>query len=227
VILPCATAEDAARLALAIRDAVEPFWLELAPPVERARGDVVARPVAMERRSRSQRASPGFEARGRGRRRTHPAGWRGSVRGAHAEVVEDAAGLRARLAAAPARGQRGGAAGGGRCRPRSARWSLRSTTLPAPKRHRARRSALRERIVRVGIAEARAVGRLVDRLRPEVVARGGHLVVERAGADVKLGLAGNAAIWGDAGSGLGLMRAVKGALDPGRMFSPGRLPGGI
>jgi glycolate oxidase FAD binding subunit len=69
-------------------------------------------------------------------------------------------------------------------------------------------------------ARAPEVARVV---RGEIESRGGFLVVERARPSVKRAVDP----WGNPGEGLGLMRAVKAALDPRGVFAPGRYVGGI
>ena len=78
-------------------------------------------------------------------------------------------------------------------------------------------------VVHARLDDVAAVARVVERLRPEIESRGGFLVVERARPHVKAGLD----VWGNAGEGLALMRGVKAALDPRGVFAPGRFVGGI
>ena len=78
-------------------------------------------------------------------------------------------------------------------------------------------------VVRAAIRDAAAVGPFVRALRPEVEARGGSLVVERAVPAVKQAVD----VWGSPGPGLALMRGVKAALDPAGVFAIGRFVGGI
>ena len=78
-------------------------------------------------------------------------------------------------------------------------------------------------VVRARLVDPRAVPKTVATLRPEIAARGGFLVIERAKPEVKAGLD----VWGDPGEGLALMRRVKAAFDPKGVFSPGRYVGGI
>jgi len=63
----------------------------------------------------------------------------------------------------------------------------------------------------------------VRALRPDVEARGGSLVVERAVPAVKQAVD----VWGEPGPALALMRGVKAALDPAGVFAIGRFVGGI
>ena len=78
-------------------------------------------------------------------------------------------------------------------------------------------------VVRAAIRDAAAVTPLVHALRPDIEARGGSLVVERAVPAVKQAVD----VWGDPGPGLTLMRGVKAALDPAGVFAIGRFVGGI
>src|SRR5207248_10685801 len=77
--------------------------------------------------------------------------------------------------------------------------------------------------VRVAVADEDAVPGLVATLRPELEARGGSLVVERAMPAVKE----RVDVWGDPGPGADLMRAVQRAFDPQGIFSPGRFVAGL
>lgn len=64
---------------------------------------------------------------------------------------------------------------------------------------------------------------LVDRLRQELVARGGHATVPRPSAATR---AEGLDLWGEV-PGLDLMRSVKKRFDPDRRLAPGRFAGGI
>ncbi|QVQ53622.1 FAD-binding oxidoreductase [Spiractinospora alimapuensis] len=64
---------------------------------------------------------------------------------------------------------------------------------------------------------------LVDRLRQELDARGGHVTVLRPSASAR---AGGLDLWGEI-PGLDLMRSVKRRFDPERRLAPGRFAGGI
>jgi glycolate oxidase FAD binding subunit len=78
-------------------------------------------------------------------------------------------------------------------------------------------------VVRARLADASAVQRVVDALRPALAARGGLLVVERAAPEVKHGLD----VWGDPGESLPLMRRLKATFDPRGVFARGRYVGGL
>jgi hypothetical protein len=77
--------------------------------------------------------------------------------------------------------------------------------------------------VRAAIGDAAAVAPVVHALRPDIEARGGSLVVERAVPAVKQAVDA----WGSPGPGFALMRGVKAALDPAGVFAIGRFVGGI
>jgi glycolate oxidase FAD binding subunit len=64
---------------------------------------------------------------------------------------------------------------------------------------------------------------LTDRLRAEVTARGGTLVLLHATPELRDGLDP----WGPIGPSLRLMQGIKAELDPGNILNPGRFVGGI
>jgi len=78
-------------------------------------------------------------------------------------------------------------------------------------------------VVRCRLDDATVVPGLVAALRADVEARGGFVVVERAGAGVKA----HVDVWGSPGEGLALMRRVKAAFDPRGVFAPGRFMDGL
>jgi len=78
-------------------------------------------------------------------------------------------------------------------------------------------------LVRVGVSRPDDVAPLVRALRPRLESGGGSLVVHRALPEVKVGLD----VWGDAASGVTLMRRIKEAFDPAGVFAPGRYVGGL
>ena len=77
-------------------------------------------------------------------------------------------------------------------------------------------------VVRARLADPSNVSRVLIDLRRELAGGGGFVVVERASPDVKAGLD----VWGHPGEGLALMRRVKEAFDPQATFAPGRYVGG-
>jgi len=209
VVLECRSAAEAADAALAVRDALDPLWLEVAGagglpdgPGDGAAASVGLGGIAAE----VDAAAATIETLAR------RAGWR-------LLPVADGAALRASLAAFDVE-------------PAAA--LLRAATLPADvgRTLSAVEDAARalgasihtlahaaSGVVRVAVARAEHVAPLVARLRPALEAAGGSLVVARAGADVKRGLD----VWGGFGSGLALMRGVKAAMDPAARLAPGRL----
>jgi glycolate oxidase FAD binding subunit len=78
-------------------------------------------------------------------------------------------------------------------------------------------------VVHVAVPRPDAVGPLLALLRAAVEARGGAVVVERAGPMAKRELD----VWGDVGPVLPLMRRTKAAFDPSGIFAPGRFVGGL
>jgi FAD/FMN-containing dehydrogenase len=78
-------------------------------------------------------------------------------------------------------------------------------------------------VVHVAVPRPDAVAPLLATLRPLLEARGGGVVVERAGPAVKRGLD----VWGDVGPGLALMRRTKATFDPSGILAPGRFVGGL
>ena len=202
VVLACPHVRAAADAALAVRDAAEPLWLEIDGTTVVVGLGGSAEEVA------EGRAAVGAVA---------------AARGLEAVEVADGAAVRARLAAFPTE-------------PAAA--VLRAAVLPldvgatlADVEAAARAGGARVRwaahascgVVRVAVAEPAAVAPLVGALRPRIAAREGTLVVERAAAAVKRGLD----VWGDAGSGVDLMRRIKAAFDPAGIFAPGRFVAGL
>lgn len=78
-------------------------------------------------------------------------------------------------------------------------------------------------VVRVAVAAPAHVAPIVERLRPRLAGMGGTVVVRRAVPEAKQGLD----VWGDVGPGLVLMRTLKAAFDPGGILAPGRFVGGL
>jgi glycolate oxidase FAD binding subunit len=78
-------------------------------------------------------------------------------------------------------------------------------------------------VVRISVAAPDAVASLVAILRPVLEARGGSFVVERASPAAKASVD----VWGDVGPAFPLMRRLKDAFDPARIFAPGRFLGGL
>jgi glycolate oxidase FAD binding subunit len=73
-------------------------------------------------------------------------------------------------------------------------------------------------VARVAIAERDHLPRVLDELRASVP-KNGNVVVERAATAVKAGVD----VWGNLGDGAALMARLKCACDPANLFAPGRL----
>ncbi len=205
VVIACRSIETAADTALAVMSgAVEPFWLEIAGPGGLPEGPGEAAGVVVGIAGLAEEVA---DARAR------VLGQQGGL------AVADGAGLRGVLGAFPAA-------------PAAA--VLRGSMLPTEvgafmAQAACAGAAVRclghaaNGVVRVAVAETDAVPRLVATLRPELEARGGSLVVERATPAVKA----RVDVWGNPGPGGALMRAVKQAFDPAATFAPGRFVGGL
>jgi len=201
-VFPTATAVDAAAIALAVRDRFDPLWLEAGTLDDGVGAAVGIAGIAAEIAA----AREMLEA---------------IARGEHRELrwLDDGARLRRTLADFPVR------------RPATV---LRASVLPTDVG--ATMTRLRELagdvpvlahvangVVHAQLADPSNVSRVLVELRRELAGRGGFVVVERAGPDVKAGLD----VWGDPGEGLALMRRVKETFDPHATFAPGRYVGGL
>jgi glycolate oxidase FAD binding subunit len=213
VVIACRSAREAGDTALAVRDAVEALWLEAAgshalPDGPGAAAAVVVgiggcpeEVLAVSARVRQVAATLGLTAL----------------------AVEGGARLRIRL---------------GTFGVEPAAAVLRVGTLPtevgtvmeaAEVAARAAGSDVRclahaaNGVVRVAVADARAIGAVLAALRAAVAGHGGSAVVERATAAAKTGLD----VWGVDGPSLGLMRRMKDTFDPSGVLAPGRFVGGI
>jgi glycolate oxidase FAD binding subunit len=78
-------------------------------------------------------------------------------------------------------------------------------------------------VVRARLDDPASVQAAVTALRASIEPRGGFVVVERAVPEVKRAVD----VWGNPGEGLALMRRVKATFDPAGIFAPGRFVGGI
>jgi glycolate oxidase FAD binding subunit len=192
----------AAALGLAIRDAIDPLWLEAGTLPDGIGAAVGVAGIAAE--LAAARTTIDDVARRQG----------STVR-----WIEDGATFRRELGAFP-------------IAPAAA--VLRASVLPTdvgPTMTRIRAVAgdvpmlahVSNGVVRARVAAGSDVRRIVDVLRPELAARGGFLVVERAGPEAKRGLD----VWGDAGDGVTLMRRLKATFDPRGVFARGRYVGGL
>jgi glycolate oxidase FAD binding subunit len=211
VVVACRTPGSAAALALAVRDAFDPLWLEVAGSRGLGDGPGSGAAVAVGVAGSVAEVEHGC-ARVHGVAEAH---------GCRATNVDDGAALRVRLADFDAE-------------PAAA--LLRAAILPSEvgatleaieSAARAQGAELRtlahaaNGIVRVAVARPEPVAALVRELRPRLEASGGSLVVHRATPDVKA----TVDPWGDPGPGRGLMRRLKQAFDPDDVFAPGRLIG--
>jgi glycolate oxidase FAD binding subunit len=202
-IVRAATPAEAAGHALAVRDALDPLWLEAgaleggagaAVGVGGAAAEIAAARARIEDVARRRRAD--------------------------VEWVDDGPALRRRLAdvvAAPAAAVLRASA----CPhdvPRLAGRVADVAGAAAPVQAR-----VASGVVHVRLDDAAAVPGVLAALRPEVEACGGFVVVERATPAVKAAVD----VWGRPGEGLALMRRVKAALDPAGTLAPGRFVGGI
>jgi glycolate oxidase FAD binding subunit len=213
VVIACRTAAQAGDVALAVRDAFDPLWLEVAGAggVPEGPGDGAAVVVGV-----GGMAAEVEHGCATARRVAEAAGCRASV-------VGDGAGLRGRLAAFDVE-------------PAAA--LLRAATVPddvgavletvaaeagvagATVRTLAHAA---NGVVRIAVARPDGVAPLVAGLRPRLERARGSLVVERATPAVKASLH----LWGDVGGGAPLMRRIKETYDPAGIFAPGRFVLGL
>ncbi len=208
VVVACRSAPEAAEIALAVRDTLDPLWLEVAGSGGLADGPGSGAAVAAGVAGSAAEVEHGCAL------------MRGvaEARGCRAVTVADGAAFRSRL-------------GQFDCEPAAA--VLRAATVPtdvgsvleaAEAAARAHGAALRtlahaaNGVVRMAVARVEHVAPLVQALRPRLEAGGGSLVVQRALPEVKEAVD----VWGDAGAGLRLMRRIKQAFDPEGVFAPGR-----
>lgn len=200
VTVTCPTLAEAAELALVVRDAVDPLWIEIA-------GVGVLGETAVLAVGAGGIAAEVDAACGTVEGLARPRGW-------DAVRVEDGAALRLRLVDL------------GSSRDLT---TLRAATLPSEvggimERLQQRSPTVRQvahaasGVVRAAVADPDDVAPLVTALRPVLEAGGGSFVVERAPMAVKRHLD----VWGDPGPGGGLMARVRQAFDPAGIFAPGR-----
>jgi len=201
-VLHTTTTDDACALALAVRDVLDPLWLE-AGTLEGSMGAAVgvggiASEIAAARRTIEDVARRG---------------------GVELEWTKDGGALRRSLGAFPV-----GVATA------VLRASVLPTDVAATM-VRLRELAgdvpvlahVASGVVRARLDDADTTRRVVTTLRPGIESRGGFLVVERAEPAVKRSLD----VWGDPGEGQALMRRVKAAFDPKGIFAMGRFVGGL
>ncbi len=208
VVIGCRTGPEAADAALAVRDALDPLWIEVAGAGGLPDGPGDGAAVAVGLGGLGAEVEHGCL---RVRERAASRGWR-TLR------VEDGRALRARL---------------GEFDVEPAAALLRAATLPgkvgallgALEAAAGRRGAsirtlahAANGVVRIAVARAEDVPFLTQELRPGLEADGGSLVLHRAGPEVKAAVD----VWGDLGPGRHLMRRIKEAFDPDGIFAPGR-----
>jgi glycolate oxidase FAD binding subunit len=213
VVIACRSARAAGDVALAVRDAVEPLWLEAAGSQALADGPGAAAAVVVGIGGCSEEVVA-VSAQVR---------QLAAARGLKTLAVDDGARLRLRL------GEFGVEPAGAVLRVGSlptevgAIMELAETTAHAQGSDARCLAHAANGIVRVAVADARAVGAVLAALRAAVAGHGGSAVVERATPAAKAGLD----IWGVDGPSLGLMRRLKQTFDPSALFAPGRFVGGI
>jgi glycolate dehydrogenase FAD-binding subunit len=211
VVAACRTPAEAAEVAFAVRDTLDPLWLEVAGAGGLADGPGSGPAVAAGVGGSAAEVEHGC-ARIRAVAEAH---------GCRTVTVGDGAALRTRL------GEFDGA---------SAAALLRAAALPAEvgsvleaaevaaRRHGAAFRTLAHAangVVRIAVARGEHVPLLVQALRPRLESGGGSLVVHRASPEVKAAVD----VWGDVGPGLDLIRRIKQAYDPAGVFAPGRAAG--
>jgi glycolate oxidase FAD binding subunit len=211
VLVACRTPAIAAAVALAVRDTLDPLWLEVAGSGGLADGPGSGAAVAAGVAGSAAEVEHGC-ARVRAVAEAH---------GCRTTTLDDGAALRIRL---------------GEFDGEPAAAVLRAAMLPAEvgpvleaaeTAGRAHGAALRtlahaaSGVVRIAVARAEHVAPLVRALRPVLESGGGSLVVHRASPEVKAAVD----VWGDVGAGRGLMRKIKQAFDPDGVFAPGRTVG--
>jgi glycolate oxidase FAD binding subunit len=200
VVLRAASAAEAVALGLAARDALDPLWLEV---TTRDGAWTVAIGVA------------GVDAEVVAARRMLEAL---SARATASEWVMDGSALRRELATFGV--EPAAAVLRASVLPSDVAWVIDRLHALAPVPIAAQ---LASGVVRARLDDGAGVARLVDAVRPEIQARGGFLVVERATPAVKAAID----VWGDPGEGLDLMRRVKAAFDPRGVFASGRFVAGL
>jgi glycolate oxidase FAD binding subunit len=208
VVIACRTAAQAGDVALAVRAALDPLWLEVtgAGGVPEGPGDGAAVVVGVG-------GIPAEVEHGcvTACRVAESAGGRASV-------VDDGATLRARLAefdVEPAAALLRAATVPAEVGPVLEVVAAEASMAGAPVRTLAHAAS---GVVRIAVARPEHVAPLVARLRPRLERECGSLVVHRATPAVKASLD----VWGDVGDGTALMRRIKQTFDPAGVFAPGR-----
>jgi glycolate oxidase FAD binding subunit len=213
VVIACRGPAEAADVGLAVRDALDPLWLEVAGAGGLADGPGTGAAVAAGVGGTLAEVAHGAaqvcavaEARGC-RSVTVDDGAACRLGLAQFDVEHAAAVLRAVLLPSAV----GRVLEAAEAAARSSGASLRTLAHAA------------SGIVRIAVARAADVAPLVQALRPGLESDGGSLTVHRAVPEVKAMVD----VWGDPGPGLRLMRGIKRAFDPADVFAPGRYVGGL
>lgn len=210
LVIACPSAEDAGETALAMRDLLEPAWLEAAGMRALADGVGDGAAVAVGLAGLPEEIAAA---------RAAALEW-ATRNGRRAVAIEDGAALRAQLGAFPAA---------------PAVAMLRCAVLPtdvgatmalAERTARAADATVRclahagNGVVYVAVEHDRALGPVLDALRAAV--GGGSVVIERAGT-----LPPGVDRFGPPSPGAALARGIRTAFDPHGVFAAGRLPDGL
>ncbi len=193
----------AAELALALRDAAEPGWLEI-------EGDGAASAAVVY----GALGDDAWVAEALGRARACAA-----RRGLACSEPEEGEPVRAGIAARA----RGAAVLRGAVLP----GALAEVLGPVAERAAGCHAHAANGVVRAGIRTAEEVAPALRALRPAFEERGGTLVVERATPDVKQAIEREPGLWGAPPPSAALLERLKRAFDPAGRLAPGRLPGGL
>ncbi|HEV7732339.1 MAG TPA: FAD-binding oxidoreductase [Candidatus Binatia bacterium] len=202
VVVPCARPAD---LALVVRDAVEPMWLEVAGAGVLDGGPALVVGLAGIAAEVEHAAARVADVASGGHRLSDGAAMRAHLAGFDAEPAA------ALLTASALPADTGAVMDAVADAARTTGAGVRMLAHAA------------NGVVRVAVADAAPVGSLVALLRPQLAGMGGTVVVARASAAAKAGVD----VWGEVGPGLSLMRALKTTFDPRDILSPGRFVGGM
>jgi glycolate oxidase FAD binding subunit len=213
VVIACRSARAAGDAALAVRDAVEPLWLEAAGSQALAEGPGSAAAVVVGLGGCAEEV---VAVSAEVRQLAATRGWK-------ALAVDDGVRLRARLGAFGVEPAAAVLRIGTLPAEVGAVMELAETTAHAQGSDARCLAHAANGVVRVAVADARAIGAVLLTLREAVAAHGGSAVVERATSAAKSGLD----VWGVDGPELDLMRRLKDTFDPSGLLAPGRFVGGI
>ena len=192
-------------LALALRDAVEPSWLEVVHPASLLHAGSSGSLVVV-----GTGGAPAWVAEGCARAIAAAGGYRVTRHAEGATLRGSLAALQVRPAAAIVR---------------TATLATEVGSFVAPALHALERSGTEldltahaaNGVSRIGVGRVDQVRLVVDHLR-NAAPDGAYVVVERARPDAKAGVD----VWGGVRSGKALMTGLKRSFDPAGMFSPGR-----